>query len=371
MKEEYNSRQRKIYDDYKAYSTESLYEILNKSDKYIPEVIEVINDILVERKVMLSHEDCVAPDNQDSTNPEVVENEQEIFFNEMKKDDESLIKSFISKLSEKSNSELSDIITRYIEYQLETVKAALILSVDRGIIPYDLKELLSEQIDTNFAAHARGVRRFKWESNNAFIKYLSVYQDDEIYQIIEDPKGIVIDVYHAVLVTAKERELISENDFTGFYKDAKLAIRTEREIESAEIDEYIKSDLSVEAIEDEVEIEAEKEKYWKCPVCNQLVEMEFGVCWNCQSESPQMIEHPDTEEIIKEIASKKSFSPAKAGLSVIAGGVLISVAGQFRHHHHSLFFDSDIDFISLVFGGLVVLFGIGIMIYGKFFLPKE
>jgi len=54
----------------------------------------------------------------------------------------------------------------------------------------------------------------------------------------------------------------------------------------------------------------------------------------------------------------------------IAGGVLIGVGGQFRHHH-SLFFDSDIDYISLIFGGLVAIVGIGIMIYGIFESPKD
>jgi rubrerythrin len=371
MKAEYNSRQRKIYKDYNSYSNDSLFEMVKESDKYLDEVIEIINDILVERKAIFPHEEQAASsDYIDRIIPAESEKKSELFGNKVIRDNEELVKSFVSKLREKPDTELSDIITKYIEYKSETVKAALILAVDRGIISFDLKLSLSEQIDANFAAHEKGIRRFGWEKNNAFIKYVSAYQDEEIYALIDDPKGIVLDVYHAILFTAKERELISGEDFADFYKDAKLAIRTEREIKMAEFNEYLKSDYSEHDIEEGVDLEAEKEKFWKCPVCNQIVEMDLTVCWNCQSETPQTIVHPDREEIIKEIASKKSISPAKAGLSVIAGGVLIGVGGQLRHHH-SLFFDSDVDYISLIFGGLVAVVGIGIMIYGIFESPKD
>jgi hypothetical protein len=373
MYQDYNSRQRKIYKDYNVYLTETLFEMVKESDKYLPEVMEVVNDILVERKVILSHEPQDEYTNQKSELSKNEEYEQEVFSSEIIRDDDTVVKSFITKLGEKSDSELSDIVTKYIDYKSETVTAALILLVDRGLISYDLKGLLSEQIGANFAAHAKKIKRFRWESNNAFIQFFSRYQDDEIYNIIEDPKGIVIDVYHAVLKIAKERELITGEEFNTIYKDAKLAIRTEREIEMAEFNSYIKSDYSEDDLEDDVNLEAEKEKYWKCPVCNQLVSMELGVCWNCQAEIPQTIEHPDNQEIIKEIASNKSFSPGKVGLIAIFTGIVIGAGGQFRHsmHSHSLFNDSDIDYISWIFGGLFALFGIGVMIYGMFFLPKN
>ena len=55
------------------------------------------------------------------------------------------------------------------------------------------------------------------------------------------------------------------------------------------------------ADEDEINVEEEKEKYWKCPKCSELVEMQFDTCWNCQSERPEVIVHPDEKEVIKEI----------------------------------------------------------------------
>lgn len=365
MREDYNSRQRKIYRDYNTFSTESLFEILKESDKYIPEVIGIINEILVERKAILPDAGpTVSSEDPDEIIPEDAGNEPDIFLNEVKRNDEELVKSFVNKLSEKSDSELSGIITRYIEYQSETVKAALILSVDRGVITYELREQISVQIDANYAAREKGIRRFRWESNNAFIKYVSGYQDEEIYSILEDPKGIVIDVYHAVLVTAKERELISEKDFTEFYKDAKLAIRTEREIERAEITEYLKSGYAVDDInesDDEVDIDSEKEKYWKCPVCNQLVEMEFGICWNCQSEIPQAVEHPDRAEVIKELSYRKPVSLFKIGFTLIACGIAVGLIEQLRHH--SLFTFDGINYGGIAIGAFISLIGVIIIIY--------
>jgi len=52
MKQDYNSRQRKIYKDYNIYSTDNLLDIIKKRNEYIPEVINVINDILSERNAI-------------------------------------------------------------------------------------------------------------------------------------------------------------------------------------------------------------------------------------------------------------------------------------------------------------------------------
>lgn len=373
MNQDYNSRQRKIYKDYNVYLTETLFDMVKESDKYLPEVLGVITDILVERKVLLPHEHQEELGNLKSDDYVNTENKQEVFSGEIIRDDDAEVKSFVVKLGEKSDEELTGIVTRYIGFKSETVAAALILMTDRGLISYDLKGLLSDQIGANFAAHAKKIKRFRWESNNAFVLYFSRFQDDEIYSLIEDPKGIVIDVYHAVLKTAKERELITEEEFNSIYKDAKLAIRSEREIEMAEFNSFLKSDYSSKDLDPGVNLEAEKEKYWKCPVCNQIVSVEMGVCWNCQAEVPQTIEHPDNQEIIKEVASKKPMSPGKVGLISIFTGIVIGAGGQLRHsmHGHSLFIDSDIDYISWIFGGLFAVFGIGVIIYGMFILPKD
>jgi len=47
------------------------------------------------------------------------------------------VKDFVRNLSEKEPSDLTAIITRYLSYRPETVEAALIVSVDKGLISYD------------------------------------------------------------------------------------------------------------------------------------------------------------------------------------------------------------------------------------------
>jgi hypothetical protein len=59
------------------------------------------------------------------------------------------------------------------------------------------------------------------------------------------------------------------------------------------------------ADEYEINIDEEKEKYWKCQGCSELVEVVFDVCWNCQSERPEVIVHPDAKEVIKEIREER------------------------------------------------------------------
>ena len=49
MKKNYNSKQRKIYSDYSEYSTEKFEEAIN-SQKYVSGVLEIIQNILDERK---------------------------------------------------------------------------------------------------------------------------------------------------------------------------------------------------------------------------------------------------------------------------------------------------------------------------------
>jgi hypothetical protein len=55
------------------------------------------------------------------------------------------VKEFINKYSDKSGPELSAIITRYISYRPEAVEAALFVSVEKGLLSYDIKELLGNK----------------------------------------------------------------------------------------------------------------------------------------------------------------------------------------------------------------------------------
>ena len=53
--------------------------------------------------------------------------------------------------------------------------------------------------------------------------------------------------------------------------------------------------------------EKEKEKYWKCPSCGELVEMNLNTCWKCQAPVPETVVHPSTEEMTREIAEEAKF----------------------------------------------------------------
>ncbi|MCU0461346.1 MAG: hemolysin III family protein [Bacteroidales bacterium] len=127
---------------------------------------------------------------------------------------------FVSTLKEEEKTEIDRIITRYINYEPAMAEAALHVAVDKGMISYDLKERLLNQVRLNFSKKAKAVKQDNWESNNAFNGYVAVYSDDDILNFIEDPADIIIDVYHAVLSEAKRRDLISPEEFEKIYHDA-------------------------------------------------------------------------------------------------------------------------------------------------------
>lgn len=279
------------------------------------------------------------------------------------------VKSFVNKLKEKSADELSDIIIRYIDYSPETVEAALFLMVEKGLISYDLKELLLNQIRSNFTDHNKRYKQNKWEINNAFVQYVSKYTDDEIYSFIEDPKGIVIDVYHSILVTAKERGLISINGFAEYYNGAKAVPKTRYEIRREVYNDIFEEPFIEKEVVTDTEAESEINKYWKCPACNQLVRMELKVCLNCNTKIPEAIVHPSKGEVIRQIKIKKSYNPVRTGL-IITGFGIVAVLLAF-----SLGFSFD-DFWSVyctdfVVGIMGILGGVVFVIYGLFFIQKR
>jgi hypothetical protein len=284
---------------------------------------------------------------------------------ETDRESEEAVRSFRDQLKNKPAEELEDIITRYTSYRIETVKAALIVSVDKGIISYELKENMLKQIETNLASHNKQYKQENWKTSNAFKEYISGYDDDKIYNIIEDPGGIVIDVYHAILLLARDRELISDNNIEDYFLGAKSALRSDEEIKNEEIEEFFGGIGPVREPPDEEDLEKEAEKYWKCPSCNEMVGMEFGVCWNCQAEIPETIKHPDKEEIIKELARENIFNPLKTGFILIAGGIFVVALSYWRYH--------DSNFLTYYFsprfwlGVIFTLAGIGFIVFGLFF----
>jgi hypothetical protein len=132
-----------------------------------------------------------------------------------------------------------------------------------------------------------------------------------------------------------------------------------------EIREYFKEPDPLSDPENAAELEKEVEKFWKCPKCNELVGMEFGVCWNCQTEIPTMIIHPDKEEIIKDRARNKILTPIKTGFILIGGGLFVTILTYIQY--------STYKFVSYRFsprfwmGILLILAGFGFIIFGLFF----
>jgi hypothetical protein len=275
------------------------------------------------------------------------------------------VKEFINKFSDKSALELSAIITRYTGYRPEAVEAALFVSVEKGFLSYDTKELLWQQIESSFRALNKNIKYCRWESGNAFVKYFSGYSDEEIYSIIDDPNNIAIDVYHALLVTARERELISDQDFSMYYEKAKLSFVSDEETDRRIISDIFRMEENGDGFKDELKLETESEKYWKCPVCNENVGMEYAVCWNCESSVPEVIVHPVPEEMRKELPLKIPSSPVKIGFRLIGSGVIIFVVDYFRHYTHSSYLATHLG--SYIFSGLFLITGTGFLVYGAFF----
>jgi rubrerythrin len=322
MNQNYSSRKRKIYNDYSSVPYERLIEIVKNSKDYNRDVIEVIKDILRERGASIPNEV-----NKDyAFTPSASSYQQD---NNYKPENSSMgIGSLAEKLRAKEPEEIISTITRYSEFLPEAVQAALIVAVDKGLISFDLRNSLSEQITSNRSRHWDRDGRYEWEKNNAFIELVKGYSDDDIYRIIEEPSGIVIDVYHAVLVTALKRELISAPDFTNYFENAKKALRGDDEIEDDEFKDLIKETPLERLFDDKIDLESEKEKFWKCPKCGEAVLMDITVCWNCETTMPVNIVHPSTEEITKELIEEskpgiRTYLLIGLGFVLMIGGVIL------------------------------------------------
>jgi hypothetical protein len=138
----------------------------------------------------------------------------------------------------------------------------------------------------------------------------------------------------------KQNKMEKEEATGGFYDDT---FATPGEFDSEAVTDF----------------DAEKEKFWKCPSCHQLVEMEFAVCWNCQTAMPEVVEHPVKEELIVQNASENKFNPVRNGLMLVVGGIVIGLLGMerdyFKHLHWGRF----------IIGGFAIITGIALIISGR------
>jgi hypothetical protein len=322
----YNTRQRKIYNDYNSWSSEKLTEILKNRDNYNRDIIGVIEDILKERNIPVPPPPEEKPVFRPVTETEYFEKEK------LRAEKEGTLRKFISELRELPAEEIISIITRYSYYQPEKLEAAMSVAVDRGIISFDLRQSLQAQMEANLDRHWDRRAKFPWETNNAFVEFASRYSDDEIYNIIDDPREMVIDVYHAVLQTALKRELISGEDFEEYFKGAKSALTTDFE---KNIDDFYKElDLPAGNFDEET-LKAEAGKYRVCPNCNEMVEAELSVCWNCQAEIPETAVVPDVEKVRNEIISEQKGLNIHPAFLIIGLVILIfggTVLRDFLRH---------------------------------------
>lgn len=350
----YTTRQRKIYNDYNPWPSEKLSDILRNRDNYNSDIIGVISDLLRERNVTLP--ESFAPPAETFVREKPVSEKEYAEAKRKQAEKESKSRQFTAELREKPVDELAGIITRYSYYEPEMIDAAMSVAVEKGIISYDLRESLQKQMTENMNSHRDRKKRFAWEKNNAFLEYVSRYNDDEIYSIIEEPREIVIDVYHAVILTALQRELITKEDFADYFEGAKSALRTDLE---RELDDF-RSDFDLpetdeERFDDET-VKAESSKYWKCPGCGELVDAELTECWNCQKEMPESgVIHPGVEEMRREmINEKKHFSlhPLSAIFAIAAIMFVADLARGWLGHgdpfHHKDFMIIDGIFLTVM-----------------------
>ncbi|MCX6333700.1 MAG: hypothetical protein NT092_05265 [Bacteroidia bacterium] len=210
---------------------------------------------------------------------------------------------FVTSLRQEEKSEIDRIITRYISYEPAMVEAALHVAIDKGLISYDLKERLLSQIRMNFSKKAKEAKRINWESYNAFIGYISRYTDDEILNLIEDPADIVIDVYHAVLVTARERRLITTDDFGRYYDEVLKSSTSNEELMNDDLQEF--REYQGDNEEEENEDDEQTEEYIT-----------------------------ETDEFVKNTGKRMSYLALRGGVALtIAGAMMLGVYIKFLFDH--------------------------------------
>jgi hypothetical protein len=166
MKKEYNSRQSKIYSDYNEYSSPRLLEMIKNRNKYIDEVIEIVNDILIERNAYPKYflqdelarqkrdrEEKVLRDRKDQEKQLAQENEKR----------KVEVQSFLKKFEHYSDKQLSYIVTNYLQHERAAVEAALMISEKRKIISPDEKVTLLSQMELKFKQNQNKTLRIQRE----------------------------------------------------------------------------------------------------------------------------------------------------------------------------------------------------------------
>jgi hypothetical protein len=181
------------------------------------------------------------------------------------------------------------------------------------------------------------------KNDNLFLKFVSSYSDEELLKSIDNPSDFEKDVYNAIISESLHRNLISKVQFDEFFISMDRIKRGKFEAE------------------DEIQLNAEE--YWKCPKCGQTVEMNFEICWNCQSYKPEKIVHPTTAKILDYQSDGRQTSLIKSGFVLIGLGIFVLILS------YSMTLPEFWGFHYLPLGKFLA--GIVFVIFGVFFILFE
>ena len=174
------------------------------------------------------------------------------------------------------------------------------------------------------------------KKENIFLKFVSQYTDDELLNSMDHPDEFEKEVFKAIQSESLRRKLISKQQLLS-------------ENEKIEVDDGIT---------------VKKSDYWKCPKCGETVEMNFDICWNCQTSRPTKIEHPATAKIIDYQSNPKKPNIFISGLVLFGLGIFVVILSysmtlpDFWGFHYLPLGKFLAGIVFMVLGFLFMLFGI-------------
>lgn len=192
-----------------------------------------------------------------------------------------------------------------------------------------------------------------------FVNQVSQYDDASLLEMFETPFKLESEEYAAVLLELYERKLISKQEFDDCFsgiekEDGSVIFETEPDYTDEESENFDEDDQS-----------DDPNDYWKCPVCGELIENNFGACWKCQNDQPEVIQRPNVQEVIESKKVKLVPNYGIAGFSLIgisAVGLIVSYVlryepGEFRYVSWM---------VGMILLAIGFLFGLSLVIKGFF-----
>lgn len=143
------------------------------------------------------------------------------------------------------------------------------------------------------------------KKENLFLKFVSKYTDDELFNSMDHPDEFEKEVYDAILSESLHRNLISKLQYDEHFVTGKGPGRGK--IQAGD------------------QTPVNTDDYWKCPKCGETVEMDFEICWNCQNSRPEKIKYPSTAKIIDYQSNGKQPNFFMSGFVLIGLGIFILI----------------------------------------------